>query len=347
MQKLDRIVYLDFLKLISIIGVIIIHVTSIGYLESDINSTYIISVAYNSLFRWSVPIFFMVSGCLFLRKNKEINFSIMLKKYIPKLIIALVIFGAIYSLLDMYIYNSFSIKGLIMIVWNVFSNNTGYHLWFLYALISIYLMIPVFRLIVSNLTQKQLLFVILVWMILSLLPNQFNSLMSSMNLNLGFDWYCSILCSWGGYVLLGYYLNEYGFKTGIERLIVIFGLCSLLVCAGLNIFFTLNKDAVFDAFTLPNGLTTCFAATSIFLLFKNLKIPQNVNRCISKVGQDVYGIYLIHVLINSLIFKIFNFNLDFIPVIISIPIFTVIEFIISIIIVKVITLIKPIRKILK
>lgn len=347
MQKLNRVVYLDILRIISIVGVIVIHVTSIGYLDTDVNSTFIISVAYNSLFRWSVPIFFMVSGCLFLRKNKELNFTIMLKKYIPKLIIALIIFGIIYSLLDMYIYNSFSIKGIILIAWNVFSNHTGYHLWFLYALISIYLMIPVFRLIVRNLTKKQLLFVIIIWMILSLLPNQFNSLMSSIGLDLNLDWYCSILCSYGGYVLLGYYLNEYELKKGIEKLLIILGVCILLICCGLNLLFTINKDAAFDEFTSPNGLTNCFAAAAVFLLFKNLKIPENVKCCISKIGQDVYGIYLIHVLINSLIFKIFNLDLDFIPAIISIPIFTVIEFIISIIIVEVITLIKPLRKILK
>lgn len=104
MYKTNRIAYIDLLRIISIIGVIVIHVTSIGYLGSNISSTSVTSVAYNSLFRWSVPVFFMITGCLFLRKNKKINFSIMLKKYIPKLLIALVIFGVIYSLLDMYIY---------------------------------------------------------------------------------------------------------------------------------------------------------------------------------------------------------------------------------------------------
>lgn len=234
-----------------------------------------------------------------------------------------------------------------MIVWNILSNNTGYHLWFLYALISIYLMIPIFRLIVKHLTKKQLLFVILVWMMLSLLPNQFNYLMSSLKLNIGLDWYCSALCNWGGYVLLGYYLNEYGFRKKHEKLIVVFGLVSLILCTVLNVIFTIKKDTIFDAFTLSDGLTPCFAAISVFILFKNFKIPQKASNYISKIGQDVYGIYLIHVLINSFIFKILEFDLDFIPAFLSIPIFTAFEFIISIIIVEVITRIKPLRKILK
>lgn len=347
MQKSNRIVYLDFLRIISIVGVIVIHVTSIGYLESDVNSTFIISVAYNSLFRWSVPIFFMITGCLFLRKNKEIDFSIILKKYIPRLLMALVIFGVIYSLLDMYLYNSFSIKGIIMIVWNVFSNNTGYHLWFLYALISIYLMIPIFRLIVEKLKQKQLLFVIVIWMIFSLLPNQFNLIMSEFNLNLSLDWYSVSVCNWGGYVLLGYYLNEYGLKKSIEKLFIIFGVVSLFFCAFLNVHFTYINNKQFDAFTLSEGLTTCIAAIAIFLMFKNSKIPQQFQLFITKIGKDVFGIYLIHVLINSTIFKILNLDLDFIPAIFSIPLYSIMVFIISVLIVECLSSIKPISKILK
>ena len=62
-----RIVYFDLLKVISAFAVVFIHVISEFWYDLDINSSYfIILTVIDSLLRFAVPIYLMISGALFL-----------------------------------------------------------------------------------------------------------------------------------------------------------------------------------------------------------------------------------------------------------------------------------------
>ena len=64
-----RCIYFDILRIVACFAVIIIHVCS-WYLYSDINSpNWQVFNFYNSIVKWSVPIFVMISGALFLKAN--------------------------------------------------------------------------------------------------------------------------------------------------------------------------------------------------------------------------------------------------------------------------------------
>lgn len=346
MEK-KRVIYLDLLRIIAMFGVILIHVTSIKTLESSINTTYLVSTAINSLVRWSVPIFFMISGAMFLRKEKEYTFAIMLKKYIPRMLLCLIFWGCIYSVLDIYVFGSFSIKSIILIPWQIVANATGYHLWYLYALIAIYLMIPVYKIIANNLSQKQLVFVLLVWMVLSLAATQFNAITSALNISLSLDWYWPMIVNWGGYILLGHYLYTYDLKKKYNSLLIVFGLLVLIVGAVGNTVITQLTNNNFEALSLPEGLTTCFSAIAVFLLFKGLfnkDYSNSVRRIISNVGNNTFGIYLIHVLLNTVVFRIIGLPLNFYNPVISIIVYAIAIFVVSYIIVVIIKRIPIIKK---
>lgn len=343
-----RVIYLDILRIVSMFGVILIHVTSIKSLESSINSTYLVSTALNSLVRWSVPIFFMISGAMFLRKEKEYTFTTMLKKYIPRMLICLIFWGVVYSILDIYIFGDFTIKSILLIPWQVISNSTGYHLWYLYALIAIYLMIPVFKIIVNNLNQKQLGFVLIVWMILSLGTAQFNEITSALNININLNWFCPLVVNWGGYVLLGHYLYTYDLKKKYKAILISFGLLVLIIGSVGNTILTKLTNNNFEALSLPSGLTTCFVTIAIFLLFKSLfnkGYSEKTNKVISNIANHTFGIYLIHVLLNTIIFRIIKLPLNFCNPVVSIMVYAIAIFAISYFIVAVLRKIPLIRKV--
>jgi len=290
----------------------------------------------------------MISGAMFLRTEKEYTFSTMLKKYIPRMLICLVFWGVVYAVLDIYLFGSFSIKTILLIPWQVISNSTGYHLWYLYALIAIYLMIPVFKIIVNNLNQKQLGFVLIVWMILSLGSTQFNEITSALNIGLSLDWYCPLIVNWGGYILLGHYLYTYDFEKKYTALLISCGLLILMIGSIGNTLLTKLTNNNFEALSLPSGLTTCFCAAAIFLIFKSLfnkRYSEKTSKVISNIANHTFGIYLIHVLLNTIIFRIIKLPLNFCNPVISILIYAIAIFAVSYIIVAVLKKIPLIKKV--
>lgn len=332
MNTSKRVIYLDLLRIFAIFGVVVIHVSAIAK-SYDIGSfTSNVGIIYNGLVRWSVPVFFMISGAMFLRPDKEYSFSVMIKKYIPRIVICLLVWGLIYALFDVYLYSSFSIKTLVLSVWNTISNNSGYHLWFLFALIALYLMVPVFKIIVNNLSQKQLSFVLFLWMFLSLGVSQYNEIVSALDIPLQIDWYFPMITGWAGYFLLGYYLMKYDIKKKYKTLLIVIGIALLVLCPIMNMAATIHTDKYIDSFIPQSGLSACFEATMFFLIikgFSKVTLQEKCKKIIINISNNTFGIYLIHVLINSVLFHVIKIQLDFINPIVSILIISLLVFIIS------------------
>jgi len=65
MEK-KRKIGLDVLKIIAAIAVIGIHVTAYNWYDQSTQSfNWLINNGYNSIIRWSVPLFVMITGALF------------------------------------------------------------------------------------------------------------------------------------------------------------------------------------------------------------------------------------------------------------------------------------------
>ncbi len=95
MHTSNRVIYLDLLRIFAMFGVVVIHVSAIA-VSYDIGTfTSNVGIIYNGLVRWSVPAFFMISGAMFLRTEKEYSFSAMIKNYIPRILFCLSVLGFI------------------------------------------------------------------------------------------------------------------------------------------------------------------------------------------------------------------------------------------------------------
>ena len=96
---MNRIVYIDFLKLIAVFGVIIIHVTAppITKLLPFGSFDWYVNFGFNRISRFSVPMFFMLSGVFFLAPKKSISIKSIWVVYIKRIIIAFLFFSSIYA----------------------------------------------------------------------------------------------------------------------------------------------------------------------------------------------------------------------------------------------------------
>lgn len=69
-----HIVYFDYLRITAIIAIVVLHSASQNWYAADITSpTWNAFNIYDSLMRWGVPVFVMISGALFLSKEQPIK----------------------------------------------------------------------------------------------------------------------------------------------------------------------------------------------------------------------------------------------------------------------------------
>src|SRR5574344_720360 len=158
-----RVYYFDYLKIFSILGVILIHLISKNWYMLDINSTnFKVYTLIDSIVRFCVPIFFMISGSLLLDDNYKIDKKFY--KKIFKLLSLYILFYFIYYFAKVIIYDNgvITLDTILIIFKDVIVGKTLYHLWFLPAIIGFYLIVPILKHIIKKSNKKIILYILII-----------------------------------------------------------------------------------------------------------------------------------------------------------------------------------------
>jgi len=325
MQK--RIVYLDWLRIFSIFSVIILHVAAQNWYRTDVNGfEWQTFNFYDSIVRWAVPVFVMISGCLFL--NRDIEIKEIYHKYVRRLVIAFFVWSIFYACFDS--------KNILTFVANVFRGK--YHMWFIPMIIGLYMALPIVKLIVQK-PNIMKYFLSLSFIFVFLLPtisklihdfggrdaiiimDALNKSLQSMKLQIVFG------CT--GYFILGYYLNSIEISRKNRIIIYILGLIGFISTVLLQAFVALkiqNRHSnYYDIFTI-NILLCCI---SLFVCFKYTEFFKKPSWIIEKLSCYSFGVYLVHVFILEQL-KHFGLNsLSFNPIL-CVPTLSILIYVISV-----------------
>lgn len=136
--------YLDILRIICCFLVIVIHVSATYYYDCDIKDlNWNFGVFFDILSRFSVPVFFMISGALFLNSKKKIEIKKLYTKNIFKILLILALWLPIYAIIAYtYRYHNQIIDTKTLLTVLKSTIDYQYQFWFLFPLISIYMCIP-------------------------------------------------------------------------------------------------------------------------------------------------------------------------------------------------------------
>src|SRR5512144_1931824 len=163
-QTREIVSWIDVIRVVAIYLVVVVHVSGqLTNLWGKIpTGQWLIADVYGGIARVCVPLFFMISGYLLLPRAESLG--TFYTRRIPKILIPLVAWSLIY--LGWYCGNH---PGTCTpnFVWNLLLvQGTYYHLWFLYSLLSIYLILPVLRLMIRPDTDTRLLcYLIALWLV--------------------------------------------------------------------------------------------------------------------------------------------------------------------------------------
>lgn len=301
--------WIDLVRAVAVFQVVLIHLSfPIFYKDDALPSTYWVAANfYDSFSRMGVPLFFMVSGYLLLRKHEPS--TVFFRKRLLKVGLPTLFWTVFYLFWSVDAYRNGTMAPLrvaLSMLKTIYLGDVEIHLWFLYILIGIYLVVPLLRLLVSAASRKELLYFTLLWFIASPLlelAKRLTGLSSALVIPL--------VGGYIGYFLLGYILADVpldrkgrifaALGIGVSILITFFG-TGILSQQGDSI-----DTFLYSYFSLP----TVLASICGYLLLKDL--GQNLGRfktTLRVLSASSFGIYLIHILIIDLLRKgAFGFRL--------------------------------------
>lgn len=292
--------------------VIVIHVANCycNNYNGITSSSYLGSIIYNVIARISVPIFFMISGALLLRKPFD------KKKYfnrIKKFIIIIIFWDIIYLLWE-YFYLGVTYKKIYMLLLEPYRK----HLWFLYTIIILYAIQPLLNKILSKMNKRQVAIMYLTIFIICNICMIVPSIAS----------YFTLLC-YIGYFMLGDTLyrhtKDLKFKHMNWLLIAIF-ITTIVLDIIFSYYISIEYDAFINIFFSYRESFIILASTCFFIYVMN-NYKNEENKIVSKLSEYSFGIYLIHGIFLDIVKSTFSIYL--VNSFIGIPLFSMIIFILS------------------
>ena len=319
---------LDLLRLLSLLGVIVIHLCSSAWNDLPVSSLDWQALnLYDGLFRFSVPCFVMISGALMLSPERSLPLAELWKRRIPRLGVAWLFWTLVYAgrFLLQYILNGDPAE--LSAFWNAMGGRQ-YHLWFMGMILGLYILLPILRPLAED--RKLLKYFLLLSFLVSILIPTLAMIdpiavpltgfidRFMLHLPLGFSFY----------FLLGYYLSTESLEKKQQRWILVLGLVgTILIILGTglgNLIYPALRDRLYTYLSLFPAMS----AAGIFLFFakSKQKEPGKTARSFLALNSRLaFGIYLVHECFN-IVFPHLGIFVTSLPTLLSVPLLAVVTY---------------------
>lgn len=290
MSTKTKTAYFEWLRLFAAAAVVLMHTAAKRWLSiSHTVPEWEVLTLWDSLVRWPVPIFIMITGALFLPRKTELKTA--LGRYIPRMAVGFLVWSGVYALYR----GELTLNGLV---------SGYYHLWYLPFLCGVYLTLPFLqRIAEDDRLADQLLLVSLTvgtlfpWLVKLgelLLPESrglLGTLAGLVNYTFFFD-HISLL-------LLGHRLHRTELSRKQRRVVYLLGVLGVSVTGIATIWATSLTDfqnSLFFDFAAPNNLC---AAAALFVFAK--QHLRSLPKWVAVPAKHSFGIYLVHALVIDLL----------------------------------------------
>lgn len=290
---MSRTQWIDVCRVIALFGVIAIHVA--GPVVKEYRAipldAFLAANAIDSLARVSVPLFAMISGALLLGRSASIDFVV---TRVFRVALPLVFWSFIHVIwINSWTGKQFDVVETIRLMWQA---PVMYHLWFVYMIIGVYILLPILRVMIDFLIsdQKAAIYFFCLWFIVNSMTVYYQvALIQQLNL--------SSFMGWPGYFMLGYYLNNSMLSRCSGRISR-----SVFILATLGTFYlnwrlnesSLTSSIIAHDYFSPNVVIAAIAA---FLWLKTIKIPDRLVKPFAFVSGLTFPMYFMHIIIMSIL----------------------------------------------
>ena len=195
-----RIPYLDILRVLACLLVILIH-TPIRQYDTYYNTPSIAGAVYTVLVAVNCNLFFMITGALLLPvKGSGKRF---IRRRMRVVLPPLVVWTLVYLLEHAFLLHNFTPRLLTSVLFHPVEGL----LWYVYVLLVIYVTLPLVSKCIEAIGKRGVEVVLALWVLASFIPYQHGMFIEASQYSHNMF---GAFANYYGYVLLGYYLHTYG-----------------------------------------------------------------------------------------------------------------------------------------
>ena len=195
-----RVPYLDILRVIACLLVILIH-TPIRQYDTYYNTPSVAGAVYTVLVAVNCNLFFMITGALLLPVTMTGRRFV--KRRLSVVLPPLVVWTAVYLLEHAFLLHNFTPRLLTSILFHPVEGL----LWYVYVLLVIYVTLPLVNRCIDAIGRRGVEVLLVLWVLSSFIPYQHGLFMEASQYSHNMF---GAFANYYGYVLLGYYLHHYG-----------------------------------------------------------------------------------------------------------------------------------------
>lgn len=304
---MSRIRYLDSLRALATFAVVVIHVASNNWYGFVGAPDWLAFTVYAGLCKFCVPVFFMISGVLFLNPKRSYCLKRLYLHNIGRLILFLLAWSFVYLVFHvMEAGEGITFSTLLDCAKSILKGDTQTHFWFVYALIGIYMVAPIIKVFTDNAQRRLVEYFLILWLLIQSVFDAVSQvpLIAPVFHNVD-KMLIQVTTSYLGFFVLGRYLDEYEMSLRMRRLIYGFGALGVIVSIGLTMCLSIRlgaPDASCFGYFFP-GIVLYSAAVFVFLKQwdgrrredEKRPILQKMVNAASRYSLGVYGIHMLFV----------------------------------------------------
>ncbi len=353
-QSTARELYAELLRIVAAFTVVFQHtVTSVWYdVPVDTGDFFALNFL-NSLSRFGVGVFIMISGAFMLSPKYPHSPQKILKKNLTRILILLVAWVCVYGVVDAIREGVRNGLGIGESVVNILAAPLDLfvapptHLWFLYAIAGLYVITPALRVFTEHASKHMVLYVIAIFFAFGLVIPTANHLLAKLA---HFHMYQNIgirgATTFAGFYLTGFYISQYGLGRIARRVLYGLALISWFIAFFYSTYFSLVKDAPNEFFFGNFRPMTFLIAAAVFCFFRTRYGERRTSDTrILDISKCMLGVYLLHPMFIKIFYGLKLSLLEPHPLITA-PLMAVVFFMLSLGAVFLFRLIPGVKKIL-
>lgn len=291
-----RVPYLDILRVLACLLVILIH-TPIRQYDIYYNTPSLAGAVYTVLVAVNCNLFFMITGALLLPVQGTGRWFV--KRRLRVVLPPLVVWTVVYLLEHAFLLHNFTPRLLTSVLFHPVEGL----LWYVYVLLVIYVTLPLVSKCIAAIGKRGVEVVLALWVLSSFIPYQHGMFIEASQYSHNMF---GAFANYYGYVLLGYYLHNYGLPTlgrgnrVVWPLLFAFGIVVMpmlefLVQGQFGITWQQHIDAVTNDISINN----VSMATLLFVIVQyfspkqyDLKSHPHAALWLPLLSKCTFGIYL-------------------------------------------------------
>ncbi|HOO25305.1 MAG TPA: acyltransferase [Clostridiales bacterium] len=300
-NKKAHILYIDILNILACFGVVVLHSTDEVFSFSA-SGTWKAAVLLQAFWHFAVPVFFMLSGATLIGYRKRYTTLEFFKRRFLRIGVPFIFWTLFYVVWNRYILSKAPLEGPHELFEVFMQNKASNIFWFFYALIPIYLLMPLLSAVDWQKHRKMLLYIlILCFFYNQLLPLwlHFGEIRPSEYAAFPFAGV------YVDYALLGLYLKD----SKLTKKLISFGFASFLIGflgMAFATWFVSSVKGQTDMYYMGYHCVFCWLiSVGVFILVryfcdlsfaKKLMSHEKTDRLVSNLSGASFGVYLTHLI---------------------------------------------------